>query len=312
MTALSIRNPTLFGAVNALVGVFAFSINDMIIKGLSGGYALHQIMLLRSGFAILLLVAILVPLSGGFATLRTGRPGLHALRGLLVVLSNFFFFMGLASLPLAEATAIFFVCPLISAAMSVVFLGETVGPRRWASVAVGLVGVIIIVQPGTEAFQPASLFPLAAAVTYAGMQNMTRRLGITESATSLAFYVQAAFFFTSVASGLAFGSGQFADQSNASLAFLFRGWIWPEPQVWLIFLFVGLSSAAGGYFTARAYRSTDVALVASFEYVSLPMALCWGLLFFQEWPGPLDLLGMALILASGLFLVWRESQTRLK
>jgi drug/metabolite transporter (DMT)-like permease len=311
MTALSVRNPALFGAVNALVGVFAFSLNDMIIKGLSGGYALHQIMLLRSVFALILLVTLVATVGRGLASLATRRPGMHLWRGLLVVLSNFAFFMGLASLPLAEATAIFFICPLISAAMSVVFLGERVGPFRWSSVALGLVGVLIIVRPGTEAFQAASLFPLAAAFTYAGMQNITRRIGVTESAVNLAVYIQLAFFVTSLAAGLTFGAGQFADQNSPSLAFLFRGWILPPPEDWLIFVLVGLASAAGGYFTARAYRSTDVALVSSFEYVALPMALCWGLLIFGEWPGPADLFGMALILASGLFLVWRESQNRL-
>jgi drug/metabolite transporter (DMT)-like permease len=312
MTALSMRNPTVFGAVNALIGVFAFSINDMIIKGLSGGYALHQIILFRSGFAMILMLAFLVPFSGGLSVFRTSRPVMHLWRGILVVLSNFAFFLGLASLPLAEAVAIFFVCPLISTAMSVVFLGEKVGPRRWASVVIGLVGVLIIVRPGSEAFQAASLYPLAAAVCSAGMQNITRRIGGTESATTLAIYIQASFLVTSLAAGLAFGGGQFADQSDPSLAFMFRGWIWPPVMDWLILCLVGLASASGGYFTARAYRATDVALVSSFEYASLPMALIWGFVIFSEWPGPMEMIGMALILGAGLFLVWREAQTRLR
>jgi drug/metabolite transporter (DMT)-like permease len=312
MTTLAVRNPTLFGAANAVVGVFAFSLNDMIIKSLSDGYSLHQIMLFRSSFALILLLAFVVPFNGGISALKTRRPGMHVWRGLLVVASNFAFFMGLASLPLAEAVAIFFVCPLISTAMSVVFLGEKVGPRRWASVAVGLVGVLVIVRPGTEAFQLASLFPLAAALCYAGMQNITRRIGSTESAATLAVYIQAAFVITSMAAGLAFGGGQFADQSDPSLAFLFRGWHWPPAHDLAIMFFVGFASAAGGFFTARAYRSTDVALVASFEYISLPMALFWGLVVFGEWPGPTELIGMTLILGAGLFLVWREAQTRLR
>lgn len=312
MTSLAIRNPTLFGAANAVIGVFAFSLNDMIIKSLSDGYALHQIMLFRSSFALFLLFAFVVPFNGGFAALKTRRPGMHFWRGVLVVTSNFAFFMGLASLPLAEAVAIFFVCPLISTAMSVVFLGEKVGPRRWASVAVGLVGVLVIVRPGTEAFQMASLFPLAAALCYAGMQNITRKIGNTESAATLSLYIQAAFVITSMMAGLAFGGGQFADQSDPSLAFLFRGWVWPPAHDLAIMFLVGLASAAGGFFTARAYRSTDVALVASFEYISLPMALVWGLVVFGEWPGLTELIGMTLILGAGLFLVWREAQTRLR
>lgn len=312
MTTLAIRNPTLFGATNAVIGVFAFSLNDMIIKSLSDGYALHQIMLFRSAFALILLLAFVVPFNGGFAALKTSRPGMHFWRGVLVVASNFAFFMGLASLPLAEAVAVFFVCPLISTAMSVVFLGEKVGPRRWASVAVGLVGVLVIVRPGTEAFQMASLFPLVAALCYAGMQNITRRIGDTESAATLSLYIQVAFVITSMMAGLAFGGGQFADQSDPSLAFLLRGWVWPPTYDLFILFLVGFASAAGGFFTARAYRATDVALVSSFEYVSLPMALFWGLVVFGEWPVPAEMLGMALILGAGLFLVWREAQTRIR
>ncbi len=199
-------NRVMFGALNALAGVTAFSINDMAIKGLSDGYALHQVILFRSAIAMVFLLALVVPFSGGWAALRTQRPGMHVVRGVLVVLSNLTFFMGLANLPLADAVAIFFVCPLVITLMSVVFLREAVGPLRWASVAVGLLGVIIMVRPGTESFQPASLLPLAAAACYAGLQIITRRIGGTESAVTMTVPVQAAFILARAASGLAFGS----------------------------------------------------------------------------------------------------------
>ncbi len=312
MTALSLRNPTMFGAVNAVIAVFLFSINDMAIKGLSGGYALHQVILFRSTIAMAFLLAFVVPFSGGWSALRTKRPRMHVLRGILVVLSNVAFFLGLASLPLAEAVAIFFICPLISTLMSMVFLGEKVGPRRWISIVMGLVGVLIIVRPGTSAFDLAFLFPLAAAVAYAGMQNVTRGIGGTESAATLAVSIQVAFILVSLVAGLTIGDGRFADQSSPALSFFFRAWVWPPASDYITFALIGLASAGGGYFTARAYRSADVALIASFEYASLPFSLFWGLVIFGEWPDHVEMAGIALILASGLFLVWRESQTRLK
>lgn len=309
MTALA-DNRVLFGALNALAGVTAFSINDVAIKGLSDGYALHQVILIRSSIAMVFLLAFVVPFSGGLAVLRTRRPGMHVLRGILVVLSNFAFFMGLANLPLADAVAIFFICPLVITLMSVVFLGESVGPRRWLSVAVGMLGVVIIMRPGTEAFQPASLLPLAAAVCYAGLQIITRGIRGTETAVTMTVMVQAAFVLVSAASGLAFGGGQFAVQSDPSLAFFFRGWVWPPVGDLPVFALIGLASAAGGYFISQAYRSADAALVASFEYASLPLALLWGLVIFGEWPDGSALFGMVLIAAAGLFVVLREAQVR--
>lgn len=300
----------MFGALNALAGVFMFSVNDVAIKGLSDGYALHQVIMFRSLIAMAFMLAFVVPFSGGLAALRTSRPMMHVLRGVLVVLANFTFFMALASLPLAETVAIFFVCPLIITMMSVVFLGETVGPRRWASVAVGLIGVLIIVQPGSAAFQPASLLPLVAALCYAGLQIVTRRIGDTESAVTMTVTVQAAFILVSAVSGVLFGAGQFAGQLDPSLAFFFRAWVWPPLGDLPVFALIGLASALGGYFISQAYRSADAALVASFEYASLPLALIWGLVIFAEWPGVTELGGMALILGAGLFLLWREAQVR--
>jgi drug/metabolite transporter (DMT)-like permease len=153
MTFVDTRAAPMAGALWALASVVAFSTNDMLIKFLSGDYALHQIILLRSLVGMAVVLGVILPFSGGFAALRTKRLGLHLLRGVAVVLSNLFFFMALAAMPLAEAVAIFFVCPLLIAIASVLFLGERVGPRRWGAVVLGMIGVGIVLRPGTEAFQ---------------------------------------------------------------------------------------------------------------------------------------------------------------
>jgi len=138
-----------------------FSANDTIVKFLSDSYALHQVILIRSVVGLAVVVAIIMPLSGGVSVMRTKRFPMHALRGCAVVFANMTFFLGLA------AVAIFFISPTVVTLFSVIFLGETVGPRRWTAIAVGLLGVLIVVRPGTDAFQFASLLPLAAAVGYA-------------------------------------------------------------------------------------------------------------------------------------------------
>ncbi|RYG90379.1 DMT family transporter [Loktanella sp. IMCC34160] len=303
-------NPTLMGALCALVAVFCFSINDMAIKFLSGGYALHQVVLFRSLIGMVVLLTILLPLSGGLAALRTRRLGMHLLRGACVVFANMTFFLGLAALPLAEGVAIFFVSPLIITVFSVIFLKETVGPLRWAAIALGLVGILIVLRPGTEVFQPAALLPVAAAFGYATLHMLTRYIGRTESALAMSFYIQLTFILISSGMGVAFGKGQFAGWDNASLDFMFREWVMPHGRDWLILVTVGAASAFGGFFISQAYRVAEAAVVAPFEYVAMPLAVFWGVLVFAEWPDGVAIAGIALIIGSGLFMVWREAKSR--
>jgi drug/metabolite transporter (DMT)-like permease len=300
----------LYGTAMAVLGTLSFSVNDMLIKSMSGDYALHQVTLFRAAGACLFLFGVALPLMGGWSQLRMARPWMHLWRGLLVVAANGLFFMGLASLPLAEGVAISFVAPLIITLLSVVVLRETVGPWRWGSIVLGMIGVLVIVRPGTEAFQWAALLPVGGAVCYAVMQIVTRRIGAGESAVMLAITIQGAFIASSALSGLVLGHGRWEDIAGPSVAFLMRGWVWPAAEDWWVFLLMGVASGAGGFFISAAYRSTDAALVASFEYLAMPMALMWGLLVFGEWPGAVELAGIGLILAAGLVLVWRESRRR--
>lgn len=298
------------GAICAAVSVLFFSINDVAIKFLSGGYALHQVVLIRSVIGLFIIMAVIAPFTSGWAIARTKRLKMHILRGLCVVFANMTFFLGLAAMPLADAVAIFFVSPLVITLFSVVFLGELVGPRRWAAIAVGLIGVLVMMRPGTAAFQVASLLPLAAAVCYAGLHILTRRIGGTESAATMAFYIQVVFLFVGVSFGLIAGDGRFGDQSDLSLAFLFRAWSWPAVADLPIFLVIGVGTAVAGYLISQAYRVAEASYVAPFEYLALPMAVVWGIVVFDEFPDVWDFVGMALILGAGLFMVWREARAK--
>ena len=303
-------SPAMIGATSALIAVVCFSINDTAVKFLSDGYALHQVVLLRSLIGMAILLAVLMPLAGGAAALRTRRLGMHLLRAACVVFANMTFFLGLAALPLAEGVALFFVSPLVITVFSVVFLKERVGPRRWAAIAVGFVGVLIVLRPGTEVFQPAALLPIAAAVGYAGLHMLTRYIGKTESALALSFYIQLSFIVISGGLGLVIGDGRFSGTGDASLDFLFRAWTMPEPSDWLVLLLIGAASSFGGFFISQAYRVAEAAVVAPFEYVAMPLAVLWGLLIFGEWPDMTAVAGIALILASGLYMIWREARVR--
>ena len=168
---------TTIGVACAAVASTAFTLNDVGIKFLSGDYPLHQIVFIRTLMALALTVGIIIPLEGGFQLLKTKHLKMHMLRGLSVVIANMVFLMGLAALPLSEATAIFFVSPLVITAFSVLFLAEKVGPRRWVAVFAGLIGALVIIRPRTDAFQVAVILPAIAAVAYATLHMMTRKMG---------------------------------------------------------------------------------------------------------------------------------------
>ncbi|SHE98645.1 EamA domain-containing membrane protein RarD [Litoreibacter ascidiaceicola] len=301
-------SPTTLGPLFAAIAVTLFSLNDVTMKFLSGGYALHQIVLIRSIVGMAVVMLFMVPFQGGFAAIKTQRLGAQIARAGMVFFANMTFFLGLAALPLADAVALFFVSPFVITIFSVLFLGETVGARRWGAVAVGLIGVLIILRPGTSAFQPASLLPIAAAFGYGGLHIMTRYLRNTETTVSMVFYIQLMFILATCALGLLMGNGKFATTDNASLEFLFRPWVWPEPSDLPYILILGLFASVGGYFISLAYRMGEAALVAPFEYLALPLSIILGMLIFDEWPDAVAWAGIALILTSGLYTVWREHQ----
>ena len=302
-------NTGIVAVLCAAGAAISFSLNDVGVKFLSGDYALHQIVLGRSMIGVIFTLFVFVPFAGGLATLKTRRPMLHLARRLAVVCANLIFFAGLATLPLADAVAVFFVSPLIITGLSVIMLGEKVGPRRWAAVFVGLAGVVVVMRPGTSAFTPAAVFPLLSAVFYALLHMATRRLGRTDSAAAMAFYVQMTFMLVSIATGLTIGDGKLSGGGDPTVEFLTRAWIWPHPNDLLLILGIGLASAFGGFLIGMAYKLAEAATVAPFEYVAMPCSILWGVLVFGEWPDPIAWLGIIMIIGSGIFVIFREHQT---
>jgi drug/metabolite transporter (DMT)-like permease len=299
---------TAAGPLFASVAMVMFSLNDVAMKVLSSGYALHELVLIRSIVGLAVVVCIMVPLNGTLSLLKTRRLGMHVLRASFVVFANLCFFLGLAALPLADAVAIFFISPFLITIASVLFLGEVVGRRRWSAIAFGMIGVLIVLRPGTEAFQVASLLPLAAAFGYSGLHIMTRFLRDTENAVSMTFYIQIVFIVVCVVFGLFFGDGKLAEQSNASLAFLFREWRVPDATDLPLMLILGIFASIGGYCISQAYRLGEAAIVAPVEYLAMPLSIALGVLVFGTWPDTVAWCGIGLILSSGLYTVWREHQ----
>ena len=218
-----------------------------------------------------------------------------------------FMFMGLAALPIADAVAIFFISPLLITILSIIFLKEHVGIWRWISIFIGLLGVLIISRPGSSAFQIAAIYPMIGALSYAFLHILTRKIRATESAATMAFYIQFTFVIVACLIGLILGDGRLDISDDPSLSFLLRKWIIPNLWDYWIFLLIGLATALGGLLISQAYRIGEAAYVAPFEYIALPISIFWGITIFSEWPILSGWIGIFLILSSGLFMIWRES-----
>jgi S-adenosylmethionine uptake transporter len=309
----ALRNQSSVGIAFILAGMLSISLNDLMIKLLSGDYPLHQIVFARSSIGILFTL-MLVQFEGGFSILKTRQPALHLLRGVLIVIANMTFFVALAALPLADATALFFAAPLFITLLSIPILGEKVGPLRIIAVAIGFLGVVIMQRPweGSDALMASRivlLLPVLSAITYAFNQILTRKLGGTTKASALALYIQATFIVVSVLFYVVAGDGRFAQGSdNSSIQFLLRAWVWPSGNDIWVMVGLGVNSAIIGYCLSQAYRMADAATIAPFEYVGLLLAVFWGWVFWAEIPVWEVWLGMILIMGSGLFVFLREQQ----
>ncbi|MBU2981914.1 DMT family transporter [Lentibacter algarum] len=306
------QNRPTAGILFLIVGVIAITFNDLMIKLLSGGYPLHEIVFIRSSIGIMASL-VFVYLEGGFQILRTKTPGLHLLRGIIIVISNMTYFAALAALPLADATALFFVAPLLITLLSIPLLGEKVGAWRLGAVVAGFVGVLLMMLAWRGDEAPADVpfivlaLPIVAALTYALNQIMTRKLGVASKASAMSVYIQLTFIVVSLTFFVVAGDGRFASETtNESLQFLLRAWVMPEGNDRWVFAALGLNSAVIGYCLGQAYRLADAATIAPFEYLGLPLAVFWGWLIWAEFPAPLVLAGIALIMGSGLFVFVRE------
>lgn len=297
----------LIGILFVMGAVTMFSINDVLVKTMSGGYPLHQMTFIRGLVAVIFTLLVFMPLEGGWSNVRTTRWRFHLVRGMTVVIANMTFFTGLAVLPLGEATAIYFVGPLFITALSFFFLGERVGLRRWTAVVVGLIGVIVVIRPGASGFQAAAILPAIAAFFYASLQIMTRKLGTTEKASTMTFYINLSFVVFSGTIGLVLGSGWASGWDNASLEFLTRAWQWPTPHDWVLLIAIGVFISFGSYCISQAYRSCEAGLLAPFEYVALPQAVVFSMIFWGDFPDAIAWIGIALIAGSGLYVFLREA-----
>lgn len=291
------------GILALILGIAIFSIQDVILKLLSGDYPLHQAMLLRSLTALPFHIAIVWWFDGRLSTITTpGWPKMLA-RGLLNFVAYTAYYLGLAYVPMADAVALFFTSPLFITLAAVLLLGERVRLVTVLALAAGFAGVLMIVKPGGEGFDLAALLPIIGALGYAVSMVVARPMGRTESAAAMAFWSNVCFLLCALALSAVYGSGAYAGATHPSLAFLTRGWIVPGLTDLLLMSACGIIAAVGLTLLTYAYRAAPAATVAPFEYTFMFWAVLWGWVFWQDFPDSLGWIGIAVIIAAGMLVI---------
>lgn len=277
-----------FGIGMMLLGVLGMVGMDAFAKWLSGDYPINQIVFFRMAFG-LLPALVLVWMEGGLPSLRSGNLRMQGVRALAGLGAIFAFFTSLKYLGLAEATAIAFVAPLVVTALSVPLLGETVGWRRWTAVAVGFLGAMIILRPGSEAFQWAAILPLVAGICYALAMITTRVLARTDANAAIVFWN--ALIIAIIA--------------GVSLPF---AWVTPSLADLAVFALMGLLGGVSIYWITLAFRNAPASVLAPFDYSALLWSTLLGWLIWRELPDAWVWAGAVLLIGSGLYVLYRETR----
>lgn len=292
----------LIGVLSLCLGVFVFSMQDAILKGLSGSHAVTLAIVLRSIVGLPILFAMVWYESGPKA-LRTRNWKLLVARGLILLTSYTTYYMAFPALPLAEAVALFFTSPIFVTILAAAFLREKVSWKSWAAVIAGFLGVLIILRPGSDLFEPAALLSLLSAAAYALSMVLARRYSADESTTVMAFYVNGVYMVAAAGVALVFHLLGITQAAHPSLEFLVRPWAMPNLIDLALMGLCGVIAALGMTLLTHAYRMARANLVTVFEYTGMLWVPLWGFLFFQEIPKWTTVIGTLIIIAAGIFAV---------
>ena len=288
LAALNARETPL--AIATICAGVAFLVaNDAIAKLLTDRYTPIQIVFLRNLIAVPIITTVII-MAFGSASLRTRHLSLHAMRGALMTLGAWLYFTALIYLPLAEATALVFSAPIFITALSVPLLGEHVGWRRWGAVLLGFVGVLVIVRPGSAAFQLAALLPVGTALCYALFMISARWIDRSERLWTMMLF---AMLFPMI----------------YAAPFAVANWVPVQGGDMLLFLGLAICGSLGLALIGQAFRMAPAAIVAPFDYTALIWATGLGWLIWGDVPLLWTILGAAIIVVSGIIIILRERKT---
>lgn len=277
------------GSLVLLVAAGLFSMMTMLIKLLGSGLHVTQILFCRQ----VVMTAIVLPsiLRHFPGSMRTSTPGLQLIRIALALGAMLMGFTAIIHLPLADATALGFAKSFFVTIFAVYILHEHVGMRRWIAVALGFLGVVIMLKPGTDAFTIHGIMAVAGAACAGLVMVIIRLMSRTESPTTI-------LTWQAIGVGLAM----------ALPAWWY--WVWPSPREWLLLLAMGAMSYLGQMANIIAYKLADASVLASLDYVRLLYAAFWGYLIFETLPGAATWIGSAIIVGASVYTILREARKK--
>ena len=283
------------GIVCMVIGMALLTLNNALLKTLTGDYPPGQLIALRAAF-VFIPIALIAWRSGGIGTLRIYNLGGQSIRAGFLVATQFLMVTSLALLPLADVTALSFSGPLVITALAGPMLGEQVGWRRWSAVCVGMVGVVIIIRPTGEGLAWAALLPLGAALTGALRDILTRKLSVSDSSSSILLFTTTAVMLAGLASSL------------ADPVFGWSSVAWHAMPLEHIGMLAGAGTLLAGaqYLMIEAVRRSEIGLVAPFKYTSMVWAVLTGFLIYGTFPDQWIIAGSMLVIASGIYILQRE------
>lgn len=284
------RNEVPHAILYMVAATVVFASVSVISKWEVALYPIGEVVFVRSAVALVACSLAILPRSG-LGVFRTERLRDHVMRGFSQSCSQTFIVVAFKLMPLAGAVAISFSTPLFATLLSVLILKEAVGVHRWSALIVGFIGVLLVTEPGVGAFQLGSLFALANAILYATVTIAVRRMAATETPVTLTMY-QMVLITLFMALLLPFGFAM------------------PAPFDAFLLASAGISNALGQYWWTRALHLAPASAVMPYYYLSLVWALGFGFVIWGEIPSAALLIGSGVVIASGLYLLWREAARR--
>jgi drug/metabolite transporter (DMT)-like permease len=288
-------------AIGAIVAAcFALSLGDALIKQQSVSFVLWQIFVVRSSIAIPFLI-YLARIRSCADEIKPRRPGWTLLRSLILVFMWVFYFAALPHVELAIAAAAYYTLPIFITLLAAVFLGERISARGWFAVLTGFAGTLLVLQPQADDFNAWILLPLVSALLYSVAMILTRSKCRGEKATVLSLWLNICFVGVGALALACLWLWNPGVDTIAANPFLFGGWIAMGLVEWRTMGILAAAILAGSVLAAVAYQNGPSSTVSIFDFSYVGFAAVWGYLLFAELPAPMVSLGIALIVASGIF-----------
>ena len=302
---MQVKENTPRAIILIIIGMSAVAFQDTLIKYISSETNIFLILLFRALLGIIFL-SIFLKIKKEPLIFKTNYPFLTIIRVLLFYTAFILYFFSLTKLSLATATTLFFVSPFFITILSMIFLNETIGFRRWLALIIGFIGVILVMDPKINNFNIYSTFPVICALFYALTMIIQKRTSLEDSLYSQVFHIYICAIVFSIVTGFVIGNGNYYDSSNDHFQFIFRAWSLNNINIIFSLFFISISGFVAFLCIFQAYRIGSPPSVAPFEYILIAWSLILSWIIWQETLNFKGYVGLSCIVFGGVYTLIRE------